>query len=95
MKEELMGDFSEEERLKVWSAAAEAVKVHHDELVAHWKEEMDTLLVYVSAAILDERDRPLRAAAISNNLCFRHATGRFDIRHPNGIQRTVLSNATT
>ncbi|KAI0760438.1 hypothetical protein C8Q74DRAFT_1296319 [Fomes fomentarius] len=46
MKEELMGEFSEEERLKVWSAAAEAVKIHHDELVARWKEEMDTLLVY-------------------------------------------------
>ena len=32
----------------MWSDAAEAVKIHYDELVRRWKEEMDTLLVYVS-----------------------------------------------
>ncbi|TFK93352.1 hypothetical protein K466DRAFT_451478, partial [Polyporus arcularius HHB13444] len=29
-----------------WAEAAEAVKTYHDGLVARWKEEMDTLLVY-------------------------------------------------
>ena len=33
---------------RYWSDAAEAVKIYHDELVDGWKEEMDTLLVYVS-----------------------------------------------
>ena len=44
----LSHEFSEQERSEVRSDAAEAVKTHYDELVRRWKEEMDTLLVYVS-----------------------------------------------
>ncbi|RPD61496.1 hypothetical protein L227DRAFT_470982, partial [Lentinus tigrinus ALCF2SS1-6] len=37
-----------------WTEAAEAVKTAYDQLLARWKEEMDTLLVYagVSSAVL-------------------------------------------
>lgn len=31
----------------MWSEAAEAVKTYHEEMVAAWDKEMDTLLVYV------------------------------------------------
>ena len=32
----------------MWTEAAEAVKASYDQLLCRWKEEMDTLLVYVS-----------------------------------------------
>ena len=35
----------------MWTEAAEAVKTFHDDLLRRWKEEMDTLLVYVSSTI--------------------------------------------
>ena len=44
-----MGEFTNEQREKVWTEATEAVRIYHDELVKQWKEEMDTLLVYVSS----------------------------------------------
>ena len=37
----------EEERMKAWSDASEVVKVYYEELTRRWKEEIDTLLVYV------------------------------------------------
>ncbi|KAI0760439.1 hypothetical protein C8Q74DRAFT_1208479, partial [Fomes fomentarius] len=46
VKNELLNEFSEQQRSQVWSDAAEAVKTYHDELLHRWKEEMDTLLVY-------------------------------------------------
>ncbi len=44
-------DQSEDSDIKAdyWSDAAEAVKSYHDELVDGWKEDMDTLLVYVGS----------------------------------------------
>ena len=38
----------EEQKAQVWSEAAEVVKTHYEELTSRWKEESDTLLVYVS-----------------------------------------------
>ncbi|KAI0735554.1 hypothetical protein C8Q76DRAFT_829238, partial [Earliella scabrosa] len=46
LRKELAQEFTEEARSNVWSDAAHAVKTYHDELIARWKEEMDTLLVY-------------------------------------------------
>ena len=39
---------TKEQKEKVWTEAAEAVKASYDLLLGRWKEEMDTLLVYVS-----------------------------------------------
>ncbi|TFK86192.1 hypothetical protein K466DRAFT_493270, partial [Polyporus arcularius HHB13444] len=43
-----------EQKQKVWSEAAEAVKTSYDQLLGRWKEEMDSLLIYagVSSAVL-------------------------------------------
>ncbi|TFK93335.1 hypothetical protein K466DRAFT_450182, partial [Polyporus arcularius HHB13444] len=43
-----------EQKEKVWTECAEAVKTSYDQLLGRWKEEMDTLLVYagVSSAVL-------------------------------------------
>ena len=49
---ELRAEFTKTQREKVWTEASEAVKTYHDGLVCRWKEEMDTLLVYVSAVSL-------------------------------------------
>ncbi|KAI0760437.1 hypothetical protein C8Q74DRAFT_1359163 [Fomes fomentarius] len=46
LKKDLMKEFTEEERSDMWTELAETVKTYHHELVARWKEEMDTLLVY-------------------------------------------------
>ena len=48
MEASLRNAFEPEEKDRVWSEAAEVVKTHYDGLVTRWKEEMDTLLVYVS-----------------------------------------------
>ncbi|RPD61518.1 hypothetical protein L227DRAFT_546481 [Lentinus tigrinus ALCF2SS1-6] len=54
IREELSKEFPDEQKEKVWTEAAEAVKASYDQLLARWKEEMDTLLVYagVSSAVL-------------------------------------------
>ncbi|RPD58371.1 hypothetical protein L227DRAFT_654762 [Lentinus tigrinus ALCF2SS1-6] len=54
IREELSKEFTDEQKAKVWTEAAEAVKASYDQLLDRWKEEMDTLLVYagVSSAVL-------------------------------------------
>ncbi len=47
-REELEKQHTQDEKEQVWSEAAEAVKTYHEEMVAAWDKEMDTLLVYVS-----------------------------------------------
>lgn len=47
VKQESNENFSEEEKVKVWSDAAETVNTYYDELVGRWEDEIDTLLVYV------------------------------------------------
>ena len=51
IREELYSEFTKEQKEKVRTEAAEAVKTFHDDLLRRWKEEMDTLLVYVSSTI--------------------------------------------
>ncbi|KAI0718788.1 hypothetical protein C8T65DRAFT_737131 [Cerioporus squamosus] len=46
LHEELREEHDEEQRAKAWTDAAGAVKTYHDELIARWSKEMDTLLVY-------------------------------------------------
>ncbi len=41
MRQELLEEFGDEERAKVWSDAAETVRVYYEELVRRWKEEID------------------------------------------------------
>ncbi len=53
IRAELSAEFTKEEKEKVWTEAAEAVKTYHEDLVRRWKEEMDTLLVYVSGAAVN------------------------------------------
>ena len=48
-REELEKQYTQDEKEEVWSEAAEAVKTYHEEMVAAWDKEMDTLLVYVSS----------------------------------------------
>ncbi len=43
-----MREFTSEQKEKVWTEAADAVKASYDQLLGRWKEDMDTLLVYVS-----------------------------------------------
>ncbi|RDX45135.1 hypothetical protein OH76DRAFT_1408406 [Lentinus brumalis] len=54
IREELSKEFTTEQKEKVWSEAAEAVKASYDQLLGRWKEEMDSLLIYagVSSAVL-------------------------------------------
>lgn len=40
-------EFTQQEKEEVWSDAVEVVNRYYDGLVVRWKEEMDTLLVYV------------------------------------------------
>ena len=40
-------DYTEEEKQAAWDETARIVKDYSDELVKRWKEEIDTLLVYV------------------------------------------------
>ena len=49
IREELSKEFTNEQKEKVWTEAAGAVKLSYDQLLGRWKEEMDTLFVYVSA----------------------------------------------
>ena len=49
MKRELEEEFSDKTKTEVWSDAYEAVRSYYEELVLRWKEELDTLLVYVRA----------------------------------------------
>ena len=49
LREELLQRYSESEKAAAWARSAEIVKTYNDELVTRWKEEMDTLLVYVSS----------------------------------------------
>ena len=53
----------------MWTEAADTVKVSYDHLLGRWKEEMDTLLVYVSdsldASAEGEFDRDLQAGVSS------------------------------
>ncbi len=48
IQEELSKEFTDAQKEKVWAECAEAVKTSYDQLLGRWKEEMDTLLVYVS-----------------------------------------------
>ncbi len=48
IREELSKEFTQDEKEKVWTECIEAVKTSYDQLLGRWKEEMDTLLVYVS-----------------------------------------------
>ena len=48
VREEWDKQYTQDHRDHVWSEAAEAVRTYHDEMVAAWDKEMDTLLVYVS-----------------------------------------------
>ena len=48
LRNELKKEHTEEEKAGVWSDAAGVVESYYNELVSQWKEEMDTLLVYVS-----------------------------------------------
>ena len=48
LRDELSRRHSESEKTAAWAHSAEIVKTYNDELVTRWKEEMDTLLVYVS-----------------------------------------------
>ena len=54
MEASLRNAFEPEEKDRVWSEAAEVVKTHYDGLVTRWKEEMDTLLVYVSVTLTSD-----------------------------------------
>ncbi len=47
IREELSKEFTSEQKEKVWMEAADAVKASYDQLLGRWKEDMDTLLVYV------------------------------------------------
>ena len=51
-REELEKQYTQDEKEEVWSEAAEAVKTYHEEMVAAWDKEMDTLLVYVRMQFL-------------------------------------------
>ncbi len=44
----------------MWKEAAEAVKISYDQLLGRWKEEMDTLLVYVSDIQPARRTNPVQ-----------------------------------
>ncbi len=48
IREELSKEFTTKHKEKVWSEAVEAVKRSYDQPLGRWKEEMDTLLIYVS-----------------------------------------------
>ena len=39
--------YTPEERVRAWSETADVVKTYSDEMVTRWKEEIDTLLVFV------------------------------------------------
>ena len=40
-------DYTEDQKKTAWDGTAKIVKDYSDELVKRWKEEIDTLLVYV------------------------------------------------
>ncbi|TBU34342.1 hypothetical protein BD311DRAFT_351394 [Dichomitus squalens] len=46
LHEEIAKQYSEDQKAKAWSDAAEAVKTYSDEMINRWSREMDTLLVY-------------------------------------------------
>lgn len=39
--------YTQEQKTKAWSDAAEMVQMYSDEMVKRWKEEIDTYLVFV------------------------------------------------
>ena len=53
MRDEVSQRYSDSERTAAWAHSAEIVKTYNDELVNRWKEEMDTLLVYVRTISLN------------------------------------------
>ncbi len=77
---ELSAEFTKEEKEKVWTEAAEAVKTYHEDLVRRWKEEMDTLLVYVSVA----------AVIVVENGELMHSAGWSVLGGPDCLQCAVL-----
>ncbi|KAI0716821.1 hypothetical protein C8Q76DRAFT_418791 [Earliella scabrosa] len=46
LKQELLQEFTREEKEEVWSNTAQVMSKYYDELIVRWKEEIDTLLVY-------------------------------------------------
>ena len=48
MKKEFTDTYTQAERDEAFMKTAKVVKDYSDELVKRWKEEIDTLLVYVS-----------------------------------------------
>ena len=48
LRKELEEEFTADQKAKVWADAAGVVQRHHEQLIARWNVEMDTLLVYVS-----------------------------------------------
>ena len=60
LREELLQRYSESEKAAAWARSAEIVKTYNDELVTRWKEEMDTLLVYVRKIPLNLSLSPAR-----------------------------------
>ncbi len=56
----------------MWSEAAEAVKASYDHLLGRWKEEMDSLLIYVSSTFtsnIGERSHLSFLRPVSLQLC--------------------------
>lgn len=47
LRGELLNKYTDADRTQAWANSAKIVKTHNDELMTRWKEEMDTLLVYV------------------------------------------------
>ena len=39
--------YSDDEKTLAWSETADIVKAYSDEMIQRWKEEIDTLLVFV------------------------------------------------
>ena len=50
-REEHFEVYTEEEKKTAWDETARVVKEYSDEMVKRWKEEIDTLLVYVRVPV--------------------------------------------
>ena len=46
--EQRKGFDSDEEKARAWSETTDVIKTYSDEMIKRWKEEIDTLLVFVS-----------------------------------------------
>ena len=47
LRDQLKALYTEEEKTRAWAETTGIVKTYSDEMIRRWKEEIDTLLVYV------------------------------------------------